>query len=505
MVLSDSFLIDCPVGQLLARGQLRSKKRVMEIREDALIAVVGAGTMGNGIAQVAAAAGHPVVVIDRDASALERGVKALAASLGGLVKRGRLDATDADAIAARVRWSTDSADTAKAKLAIEAIVERLDIKRALFAELASTMAADAILASNTSSLSIMAMADGLPHPERFLGLHFFNPVPAMKLVEVVAGEATAPAIAEAATALIRRWGKRAVAVRDVPGFIVNRVARPFYAEAFVALGEGIAPETIDAALTTVGGFRMGPLTLADLIGHDINFAAVSLVYEGMAPHTRFRPQPAQARLVETGMLGRKSGRGVYDYSADLPAIAPIEPGTPAPLRLPHELGTLAPLASLLHGETDASLAPGIMLADDIRIAMGDGRALAERDDADVLIDHGRDFATASMLVVTARDEEALPALAGALGKPLLPVPDRPGLIVLRTLAQLANGAVDAVRDGVAGADAIDEAMLYGANYPEGPLAWARRVGPDDVRAALAHIARATGDDLYTPAEGWDAL
>jgi len=477
-----------------------------EIRSEALVAVIGAGTMGAGIAQVAAAAGHEVVVVDAAEDALERGRATVAKGLGGLIRRGKLDEAGKAAVEGRIVWSTDLARTAPAALAIEAIVETIEAKRSLFALLADLLGPDAILASNTSSLSIAALAEGLPRPERFLGLHFFNPVPVMKLVEVVAHPATDPAIAEAASALMRRWGKHPVAVRDVPGFIVNRVARPYYAEAFAALGEGMDPTTIDHALTAAGGFRMGPLALADLIGQDVNYAVACSVFEAYEGQTRFRPQDSQRALTENGRLGRKTGGGVHDYSAELPAPRFATDGPQPRTITVGDPGLLAPLieAAREAGLTIklADLPPATLRADGVTLALGDGRPLAERKGVDVLIDHARDFASAETLLFTPRAPLAAAVAAGfarAIGRKALLLPDRPGQLVLRTLAQLANAAADAVTDGVASAEAIDEAMRYGANHPEGPLAWANRVGHASVRTALEYIAEATSDPIYRPA------
>ena len=461
-----------------------------------------------GIAQVAAASGHQAVVVDQLETALEKGRERLRDSLDQLVRRGRLDAAQAAAMAAQIQWSTQIDAASDCALVIEAIVERLDVKQALFAKLENVVGDNALLATNTSSLSVTEIAEHLAKPSRFLGLHFFNPVPAMKLVEVVAGAATSQDVVETATSLMNDWGKHPVTVRDVPGFIVNRIARPYYAEAFLAWDEGIEPALIDAALTGSGGFRMGPLTLADMIGHDINYAAAVSVHEGLAPRARFRPQEAQGKLVEQGHLGRKSGQGVYRYGAEMPPLPVRETGTGAVIHLPAAPGAAANLLAGLSAPVEPTLDPGVLLVDGRRVAMGDGRSLNARRDIDVLIDHALDFSASSSLVATVRDEAAAQAaagLAGALGKQLLIVPDRPGQIVLRTYAQIANGAVDAVREGVASAEAIDEAMLYGANYPVGPLAWAARTGLEQVRETLANIASETGDRLYEPAGDWTAL
>lgn len=479
----------------------------MRIGIEDKIAVIGAGTMGAGIAQVAALAGHPVQVIDAQAEALERGRQTVAKSLASLVKRGGIDEAGAAEVAARIDWSTDIASTARAALVIEAIVERMDVKTNLFTTVAGHVAPTAILASNTSSLSIEEMAGGVPRPERFVGLHFFNPVPAMKLVELIPSSRTDPAAVDALEALMKAWKKLPVRVRDVPGFIVNRVARPYYGEAFAALGEGIEAVVIDHALESAGGFRMGPIALADMIGHDINFTVARQVYEGYAGQTRFRPQPSQQALFDAGLLGRKSGRGAYHYGVELPSPPFVAPGAP-PQRI--EAGTdagefeaLVPLiqAAGLAVERDTTLAPGRLRLDGRILAAGDGRLLADRPDVDLLLDAARDFAAAPTLVATARDAEVLEPLAGlaqAIGKRVLSLPDRPGQIVLRTLAQLANAGFDAVADNVADAAGIDTAMRFGANHPEGPLQWAGRFGTGRLSAVLAHIAAATGDALYAP-------
>lgn len=463
----------------------------MEISSDSIIAIVGAGTMGAGIAQIAAAAGHAVRVIDSQQAALDRGRASVDASLASLLRRGSIDEAGKTAIAGRIVWTPDIFQAAGAALAIEAIVERLDAKKSLFDTLTAIVGPTAMLASNTSSLSIQAMAQSLANPERFVGLHFFNPVPAMKLVEVIAGPATAPAVANACMALMRNWGKRPVAVRDVPGFIVNRVARPYYGEGFAAFGEGIAPAAIDHALTAAGGFRMGPLALADLIGHDVNFAVASSVYDAYAGQTRFRPQPAQQALFESGRFGRKSGSGVYDYPGDLPQPDFAAAAVPQPLS-----GDNA-------GRLNTLLTDGVVEIAGVKMALGDGRPLTECEDVAVLIDHARDFATAPTLVMTARDTSAemlAAAFARATGRRALFIADRPGQIVLRTLAQLANAAADAVADDVAGADGIDEALVYGANHPEGPLQWAARFGFGRVSTVLSNIARSTDDSMYRPAD-----
>lgn len=479
----------------------------MTIGTDGIIAVVGAGTMGAGIALVAAQAGHQVRVIDTQDAALERGRQTTAKSLASLVKRGTIDEAGAAAIAERIGWSTDIATAGPAALAVEAVIERMDVKTGIFRALAEHVGADTILASNTSSLSIEIMAKEIPGPARFAGLHFFNPVPAMKLVELIPASGTAPAIIDTLEALMKSWKKLPVRVRDVPGFIVNRVARPYYGEGFAALGEGIDPALIDHALESAGGFRMGPLTLADLIGHDINYTVACQVYDGYAGKTRFRPQASQKAIHDSGNLGRKSGKGVYDYSADLPAPPFVAPdGAPQRIEAAADAGSLEPLVALAEaaGATvtrNAALAPDSLSLDGRLLAAGDGRLLTDRPDVDILLDAARDLTATPTLIATARDDAALSLAAGfaaLIGKQLLSLPDRPGQIVLRTLAQLANSGFDALADDIADAAGVDTAMRFGANHPQGPLDWAQGFGTARLGPVLANIAAATGDDIYAP-------
>lgn len=479
----------------------------MGIEEDSIIAVIGAGAMGSGIAQIAAQAGHKLIISDSNADALERSRAAIIASLEKLVARGKMTDSEKDDIVGRITWTSNLGDVAEARLVIEAIIENIDIKAGLFTKLANIVSPETILASNTSSLSINDMAATIDKPERFVGLHFFNPVPVMKLVEIIPGASTNPNVTSSLLALMKRWGKIAVLVRDVPGFIVNRVARPYYAEGFAAWGEGIDPALIDRALEGAGGFRMGPLVLADMIGHDVNYVVARSVYDAYDGKTRFRPQPSQQALFEAGMLGSKSGNGVYDYSVGLPEpafVAPMSVASRIHVASRHEaiegimdLARAAGLEIVL----DASLEPDSLRVDEAIIALGDGRLLAKQAGVDVLLDLARDYGKASCWVITAQDDQAAAATAGfaeSLGKKVLRISDRPGQIVLRTMAQLANAAADAVMDDVASAEDVDAAMRYGANHPEGPLEWAEKYGMARVANVLDHIAEELADDMYRP-------
>ncbi|HEY0779679.1 MAG TPA: 3-hydroxyacyl-CoA dehydrogenase NAD-binding domain-containing protein [Gemmatirosa sp.] len=280
------------------------------------VGIVGAGAMGTGIAHVALRAGHPVVLGDARPEAAERARTRLAAALARDAAKGRLTTAAADSALAGLRTApTDALDAfAGCGLVVEAVVEELGVKRALFAAIETHLADDAVLATNTSSLAVTAIAAASRRPERVLGVHFFNPAPVLPLVEIVPGLATAPAVVGTVRALVDGWGKTTVVAADTPGFIVNRVARPFYGEALRIHDERLADAaTIDWALRERGGFRMGPFELMDLIGHDVNFAVTRSVYEQTFHDPRYRPSLTQQRLVEAGRLGRKSGRGFYDH------------------------------------------------------------------------------------------------------------------------------------------------------------------------------------------------
>ncbi|HKP66608.1 MAG TPA: 3-hydroxyacyl-CoA dehydrogenase NAD-binding domain-containing protein, partial [Casimicrobiaceae bacterium] len=323
------------------------------VPRDATIAVIGSGAMGSGIAQIAAQAGHPVRLFDTRMGAAEKARSAIAQTLQTLAQKGRIAAADATASAARIVAVHALGDCVSAALVVEAIVEDMAEKRALLRELEKIVPAQTILATNTSSLSVTAMAAGLRHPGRFAGMHFFNPVPLMKLVEVVAGLATDRATTDALAATAIAWGKEPVHATSTPGFIVNRCARPFYGEALRLLAErGADAATIDAVLRSAGGFRMGPFELMDLIGNDVNFAVTRGVWEACYHDPRYAPSVQQNELVAAGFLGRKSGRGFYDYAADAP---PPQPATldaqsfDGTVALHGDAGILAPLVARLVG------------------------------------------------------------------------------------------------------------------------------------------------------------
>jgi 3-hydroxybutyryl-CoA dehydrogenase len=292
------------------------------------VGVVGAGAMGRGIAQVAAAAGHRVLLSDAITAVVDRARDTIRAGLARDVAKGRLDQTRADALLARIEnvgaMPESAGAFAECGIVIEAVAEDLGVKRALFTALEQVVTRDTILATNTSSLSIAAIGAATTHADRVVGMHFFNPAPLMALVEIVPAITTSPDVAERTRQLAASWGKTTVVATDTPGFIVNRVARPFYGEALRVLEEGIADvATIDWSLREIGGFRMGPFELMDLIGNDVNFAVTTSVFEGFFYDPRYRPSLVQRRLVDAGLLGRKRERGYYDYRAGASAPEPV--------------------------------------------------------------------------------------------------------------------------------------------------------------------------------------
>lgn len=338
---------------------------------DMRVGVIGAGAMGAGIAQVAAVNGHDVVLADAQPAAIARARAGHAAAMARDVEKARRTREDADAVLARITYvdgvdAAQLASFASCGFVIEAIVEQLAVKQSIFRALDAIVSPQAILASNTSSLSIAAIGGACQHAERVVGVHFFNPAPIMPLVEIISAISTAPEYADAALALVSAWGKTPVRVKDTPGFLVNRVARPFYGESLRILEEGMADEaTIDWALTSMGGFKMGPFTLMDMIGNDINFAVSCSVYENTFHDARYRPSVTQQRLVEAGWLGQKSGRGYYRYGADEVKPAPRED---------RQLGgeIVQRVVAMLVNEAASALDLRLASARDIELAMTKG-------------------------------------------------------------------------------------------------------------------------------------
>lgn len=480
------------------------------------VAVIGAGAMGAGIAQVAAQAGHPVRLLDNRPGAAEQAVAGIRAQLAKLADKGRLSPEAAQAAGDRLSAAASSAELADAGLVIEAIVENLEVKRALFRELEAICGADCIFATNTSSISVTAIAAGLQAPGRLVGMHFFNPAPLMALVEIVSGLASERQRADTLFDTAAAWGKTPVHAKSTPGFIVNRVARPYYAEGLRLLQEGAADcATIDAVMREAGGFRMGPFELMDMIGHDVNFAVTKSVWNAFYQDPRFQPSLIQQELVDAGFIGRKSGRGFYDYRA---GAERAQPQSAAPVGAPDDI--------LVCGDSPAALALAARLqaagvafsraaSIDGRIAetasvvlfQTDGRSATQRAHNSgianlALVDLALDYGQASRLALAlARQanpaaQQAAVGLLQAAGYAVALLADVPGLAVMRTVSMLANEAADAVNQGVCDAAGADAAMRLGVNYPRGPLAWADAVGVERIRTVLAHLNQFYGEDRY---------
>jgi 3-hydroxybutyryl-CoA dehydrogenase len=435
------------------------------------VAVLGAGTMGAGIAQVAAAAGHEVLMFDQRSGAAEAARSQIAEAFVRLEGRGAL--ADAQAAAQRLRPVQDLADVAAAGLVIEAILEDLAAKRDVLRAAEATVGSAAILATNTSSLPVTAIGAALARPGRFAGMHFFNPAPVMRLVEIVRGAATEDEVVRTLTETARDWGKVTVAARDTPGFIVNRVARPFYGEALMLLEEAaLSPEALDAAMTGAGGFRMGPCALMDLIGHDVNFAVTRSVWEATFFDPRYRPSVVQRSLVDAGWLGRKSGRGFFRHeTAGLAAPKP-RAGRPLPPSLPLSGG-----GALLESDGRSAACRAAEL----------GALVVLRD---VVLGAGGGIAIAGPEALLPAAREGL-ASHGWLG---LPMADLPGLVVLRTAAMLANEAREAERLRIASREDVDLALIQGLNHPVGGSGWIAAFGAARLRGTLDALRDHYGGD-----------
>jgi len=490
---------------------------------DAPVGVVGAGTMGAGIAEVAARAGHPVTLVDVVPGAAQAAIEKTLGRLRRDVEKDRLTQAEADEVAGLLRAGDSVEDLAGSRIAVEAVVERLEVKTDLLGRLEELLGPDAVLATNTSSLSVTAVAAGLRHPGRVVGMHFFNPAQRMRLVEVVRGDATDEAVVEATCELARAWGKTPVVCTSTPGFIVNRVARPYYGEAQRLVEERVAsPATVDAVLREAGGFPMGPFELTDLVGQDVNLAVSTSVWQQTFGDQRYAPTVFQQRLVDGGRLGRKTGRGVFGYpdgkASDADPVTEPRRGAPASVELVIEgeyrgFSVMAPFL-------DRIAAAGVRLEEvpadeetgsDAGIRLPGGAMLLEQQGdsatgswgeggAVILLDWAHDPATCTRVALSPSPdtpEESLYAAVGlcqAAGAAVSLLADSPGGVVARTVAMLVNEAVELVTRGEASAEDVDVAMLLGTGYPSGPLEWGDRLGALTVATVLdrLHDAFPTG-------------
>lgn len=501
-----------------------------QLQPGGTVGVVGVGTMGSGIAQTATLAGHPVVMVDAVPGRADDAVRAVRGQLDRLAARGRLEEPVALAAGSRLTAADDLTALAGASLVIEAAAESLEVKNSLFATLESIVSQDCVLATNTSSLSVSAIAAPLRRPGRLVGMHFFNPAQVMRLVEVISGLDTDPRVAEWVAGTARAWGKVPIQVASTPGFVVNRVARPFYGEALRALEERAGdPATLDAVMRESGGFRMGPLELTDLIGQDVNQAANRSVWEAFGHDPRYAPSLAQRQLVDAGRLGRKSGRGFYVHDGSPPPSPATAAASPAPAEVIVEgdWGPWEPLWERLAGTgiavrratdspagsatagpaaTAPSPAGAVARMDQVLLVPTSGRTATqeavERGRPTVVLDLARDPATTTRWAVAASDGCPPAALAEAIGMlqacgaEVTVLDDVPGLLVARTAAMLVNEAADVAGRGVADAAAVDAAMELGANHPQGPLTWGDAIGARRLVELLDTVGAHHGDGRY---------
>lgn len=478
------------------------------------IAVIGAGTMGAGIAQVAADAGHNVMLFDIADGAAEKGVAGVAKGLARLVEKGKRTQAEVAELLARIHPVQELAKLADCSLVIEAIVENLEVKRKVIADLEAMCSSEAIIASNTSSISISALGAEATKPERIVGMHFFNPAAILKLVEVISGLQTSSDVAQTVFDTAAAWGKSPVHAKSTPGFIVNRVARPFYAEALRSLNEQAATvPVIDAVMRECGGFKMGPLELIDLIGQDINCAVTESVYEAYFQDKRFQPSVLQKEMVDAGLLGRKSGRGFYDYSGDKqqPKFAKVVDFQAAELQAANTGGALD---GLLERVRDAGHEIKVINADqdflkigEVKLQQTDGRTATEcaadqNDPNLVLFDYVDDWQETDVVAIAIADQASptaavqAAALLQSAELNVALIKDLPGMLVMRTLVMLVNEAYDAVNQGVCEELSADIAMKGGVSYPKGPIEWGKRIGEKRVVDVLQNLQVMYGEERY---------
>ena len=489
-----------------------SVKQPADIRE---VAVIGLGLMGSGIVELTARSGRRVAAIEIDQGFLDQGMARLRGSLDKAVSRGKLADTARDEILTRIRPTTDIvAGMAGADLVIEAIPERMELKRALFEQLDAACRADAILATNTSSLSVTEIAGGTKYPERVAGLHFFNPAPVMKLVEVISTVLTAPEIAETLTLLARDLRKTPVTVTDRPGFVVNALLVPYLNHAIRLLETAQATrEDIDKGVTAGLGLPMGPLTLLDLIGLDTDLAVLETLQDAFGG-TRYRPAPLLRKLNDARLLGRKSGRGFYDYQRSGPGAAEDR----GPALVPAEVAVIADPDGRLDELVSQIAAAGISVVPQpsehtsLVIVAADpshrvlDAALAVGHPGDVVGVHfveagnGKPGLAELVLpdVTAAGTATKAAALAATIGLNAVISRDRPGFLVEALAYAQFNDAARMVQDGYASPADIDTAMMLGCGYPRGPLQMLDEAGAANVVGVLEAMHAATGDPAFTP-------
>ncbi|MDB5967202.1 MAG: 3-hydroxyacyl-CoA dehydrogenase [Polaromonas sp.] len=472
--------------------------------------------MGRGIAQIAAQAGSVIKLLDLQPDAADKAREHLAGQWDKLVAKGRLEASVAEGHKARVQPVKTMADLADCDLVVEAVVERIDVKQALFAELETLVRPGATLVSNTSSLSITAIAARLKHPERFAGYHFFNPVPLMKVVEVIAGLKTAVAVCTQLSGYARQMGHTPVLAQDTPGFIVNHAGRGYGTEALRIVSEGISDfATIDRILRDQGGFKLGPFELMDLTGLDVSHPVMESVYRQYYEEARYRPSVITAQRLAGGVLGRKTGEGFYRYTdgvmqvaaeAPAPQVAEMPPVwvSPRAARRSELLQLLKDLGARI--ETGASASPLALVLvaplgfDITTVAVVERLDPARTVGIDMLID---DSATRRRVIATnpaTRTDmrDAAQALLSRDGKPVSVIRDSGGFVTQRVVATIVNIASDICQQSICSPKDLETAVTLGLGYPMGPLAMGDRYGPTNILEVLFNMQTVYGDQRYRP-------
>jgi 3-hydroxybutyryl-CoA dehydrogenase len=480
--------------------------------KDLCIAVVGTGAMGRGIAQIAAQAGITVLLHDTAPGAANRAREALGATFDTLRQKGKLSAEDALAAAGRLRVVERHDEFAAASLIVEAIVEDLDAKRTLFRTLEAVVVPNCVLATNTSSLSVTAIAAGCAQPARVVGFHFFNPVPLMKVVEVIDGVRGSPEVGDAMMALARRMGHLPVRAKDTPGFIVNHAGRGFGTEGLRLLGENVAaPHVIDAVLREQAGFRLGPFELLDLTGLDVSVPVMEAIYHQYFEEPRFRPSPLAAQRRVAGLLGRKTGEGYYRY-VDGRAVPMPEPAVPAarpasvwvssahPALVVRARELLLGLGAAIEvGErpSDAALCFVTPLGEDVsHCCVRESLDAARSVGLDMLFSNERHRSLMLSPLTRADVRDAAHGLLASDKARVSVLRDSAGLVAQRVVATIVNIGCDIAQQGIAAPADIDRAVTLGLGYPRGPLAWGDQLGAGTVLAVLNSMLALSGDPRY---------
>jgi len=483
-------------------------------RPDLVIGVIGTGAMGRGIAQVAAAGGVRVRMTDTRPGAAQEAHKFIEGMLKRAVEKGSLEAEDAQAAVARIEVVDGPAALKPCHIVIEAIVENPEPKQKLYAELEEIVAEDCIIASNTSSLSVTLLANKLKRPGRFAGLHFFNPVPLMRLVEVIDGILTEPWVGDALMTLGKRMTREPVRVKDAPGFLVNQVGRGYSLEASHLVSEGVAGFVeVDRVMRDVGGFRMGPFELMDLTALDVTQPATELVYSQFFFEPRYRPSLVMRSRLDAGILGRKTKRGFYDYSSGEQAVPPESPapsarpesvwvsdaepeGHAALIALLRTLG--APLESGGRPSDRALILVTPFGEDTTTTAMEQGLDPRRTIAVDTLFPMAKRRTIMGCPVVDPAYRDAAHGLLASDGVPVVAAHDSPGFIAQRIVSMIVNIGCSVAQNGTASPSDIDKAVTLGLNYPHGPLAYGDRLGPARVLKVLSNMQRVYGDPRYRP-------